>query len=400
MRVSGRLDAYHADHLETELEEVIRSGEHWIELNLSGISFISSAGLGVLIQYYQILERLGGSLRITQASKAATAVLKLAGLQQILTAGQARPQVATESPGELVPTQKVFQGLDCSIFTIQPSGNLSCRLVGDPSRLEASCFTTADVRTVGLPPGVVALGVGAFGSDAEESKYRMGEFLAAGGAAVCLPSDAVKVPDYLLATRELVPRVQALYALVAEGQFSHCIRFSAAAEPTPLASLVELTFDTLQSRTIGLVFIAETAGLIGASLRRSPLAGEATESMFEHPGVRRWLSFTPERVFDRSLALVAGVATWDPVGPLTPFIRPSGDGWSAHFHAAAFAYRALKKGLIDLSETTAALFGEKSLQGVLHLLNDNREIAGAGQSLFVRGAIWAAPVASISKEGM
>jgi hypothetical protein len=122
--------------------------------------------------------------------------------------------------------------------------------------------------------------------------------------------------------------------------------------------------------------------------------------LFSHPGVRRRLRFTPERLYDRALALVVGVATRAADTPGAAFLRPLGDGATplGHFHAAAFAYKALSKGLISLEDTVASLFEEKTLLGILHLINDNREISGAGQSLFIRGAMWVSPVARMVKE--
>jgi hypothetical protein len=38
------------------------------------------------------------------------------------------------------------------------------------------------------------------------------------------------------------------------------------------------------------------------------------------------------------------------------------------------------------------LFEERGVQGVLHLLHDDRPIAGVGQSEFRRGACWVAPI--------
>jgi hypothetical protein len=64
----------------------------------------------------------------------------------------------------------------------------------------------------------------------------------------------------------------------------------------------------------------------------------------------------------------------------------------AHFHAAAFPYRPLQKGRIALDATVRALFDTHALSGVLHLLCDPREIQGAGESEFTRGALWIAPV--------
>jgi hypothetical protein len=39
-----------------------------------------------------------------------------------------------------------------------------------------------------------------------------------------------------------------------------------------------------------------------------------------------------------------------------------------------------------------SLFEHEQLLGVLHLLHDDRGSAGAGESEFIRGACWAAPI--------
>ena len=44
------------------------------------------------------------------------------------------------------------------------------------------------------------------------------------------------------------------------------------------------------------------------------------------------------------------------------------------------------------------LFKEERLQGLLHLLGDERPIIGIGESEWVRGICWAAPVTVISGE--
>jgi hypothetical protein len=50
-----------------------------------------------------------------------------------------------------------------------------------------------------------------------------------------------------------------------------------------------------------------------------------------------------------------------------------------------------------LKATVNTLFDTTSLQGVLHLLTDDRAIEGAGESEFVRGACWIAPIGEVSK---
>jgi hypothetical protein len=122
---------------------------------------------------------------------------------------------------------------------------------------------------------------------------------------------------------------------------------------------------------------------------------------FEFPDVRQWLSFTPEPAYARSMALVAGVVAVDaPIG-LTSFLRPLGGPYDpvGHLHAAVFSYQPLRKGDIDLTETVSNLFEPAGPQTVIHLLNDRREVSGAGQSEFVRGACWVGPIGEIVGDG-
>ena len=59
----------------------------------------------------------------------------------------------------------------------------------------------------------------------------------------------------------------------------------------------------------------------------------------------------------------------------------------------------LKKRRLNLQQTIEALFDAKEPQAVLHLLSDFREISGAGESQFVSGACWIAPLAEVTVEG-
>ena len=69
VKVKGRLDNYWTEHLRGSLEEVIRGGAHGIRLNLSEISFLSSAGVGLLVKFHTQLKGIGGSFVVTSPSE-------------------------------------------------------------------------------------------------------------------------------------------------------------------------------------------------------------------------------------------------------------------------------------------------------------------------------------------
>jgi anti-anti-sigma factor len=391
--VSGRLDAYWSDHLSRALDEAVRGGTHHLRLDMAAVPFMSSVGIRVLLRFYKEAQRLGGSFAIRRPSDAVLRVLELAGLDSLLgdagvVAAPAVPRAASEIFERETATFEVFE--------LAAAAAMHCRVVGDAGPLDGCRYAAS--YPVQFPPGTLGVGLGAFGAGFDDCRDRFGEFLAVAGAAAYLPTDGTNVPDVVVAAGELVPEVQALYAIVCEGAFTRLARFEAKAGDA--VSLSELAAECLAlggSDSAAVVIVAETAGLLGAALRRSPAAGEPG-APYAFPRVREWLSFTPERAFPRSLTVVVGVATRGDDRVLGPFLRPLGAAPqpAGHFHAASFPYRALAKGSIELAATVESLFTGETLQGVLHLLGDDRP--GGIESEFVRGACWLAPLASITGE--
>ena len=84
VRITGRLDGYWAEHLSTGLADVVREGGHQIRVNLADVSFLSSAGIRVLVQCFKQLRAIDGSLAVWHPSKHVSEVLKLAGLHDLL----------------------------------------------------------------------------------------------------------------------------------------------------------------------------------------------------------------------------------------------------------------------------------------------------------------------------
>jgi len=398
VKVRGRLDNYWTEHLRSNLEELIRGGAHSLRLNLSEVPYLSSAGVGLLMQVYNQLKGIGGGLVVTNPSERAKLILDLCKLSPILLA-EAVPVAPLHRKADIRRFSSPLAAYEVVEYEIQKP--LVCRRIGDPSLLQGCRFGPEDCRTIDFPARSFGLGLGAFGHDFEDSQARFGEFLAVGGSAAYLPTDGTNVPDFMVASGELVPQVNVLYGMRCEGGFSHLMRFESTMPetPVPLAEVVTSALQVASAPAIGLVMVAESAGLVGAALRRSPAATPGVaHSPFTFPEIRGWLSFSTERLYSRSLVLLSGVAAASECAQLSGLLRPVGGGngnLQGHFHAAAFSYRPLKKGDIDLNATVTTLFETESLQGVLHLLGDDREAAGPHQSEFVRGACWLAALSEI-----
>ncbi len=214
-----------------------------------------------------------------------------------------------------------------------------------------------------------------------------------------MPTDGTSTPDYMISRGDLVPEIQALYAITFTGSPAHLLRFEArpAGSAVPLGELLDTCASIAGTAEFGVVMAGEVSGLICAALRRSPAGRDAAR--FDFPAVREWLSFTPEHEYPRSSSHVVGVASASPSEAARPFLRPVSDGLQGHFHAAVTAFRSLQQGKISIADVLAKAFRPRSVLSVVHLLRDNRPIEGAGESEFLRGAIWLFPLTSIERGG-
>ena len=82
--VSGRVDGEGANQLEEVVIATIRAGAETIYINLSQATFLCSAGLRVLLQYWRQMKGNKKLLQATRPSPEVDAVLATSGFKEVL----------------------------------------------------------------------------------------------------------------------------------------------------------------------------------------------------------------------------------------------------------------------------------------------------------------------------
>ncbi len=398
LMVAGRIDATGAERLTQAIEEEIRAGRYRLSLDLSGVHYISSAGIRTLIQTMRQLEALGGNLHMVAVSQNVRLVLEMAGLEGILKPSDASDHET--APANSRPP-KSLHPFACRVQEIDPAARMEACLLGDPGKVNPFAFAPSDAVSLDLMEGGFALGLGALGSDFEDCRGRFGELISIGGAAAYLPTDGARRPDYVLARGRYVPRALMLYGLLCRGAFSHKIIFEPDADgrPAPFSDLASAALDETDSDAAGIIMIAEAASLVGASLSISPFAAGDGFLPLEYPSVRDAVYYTTERAWPNTLVLMAGVIFRRPDDTWSRIVRPlSGGGLRGHFHAAVFSFIPVKKSGDSPGEIVNDLFDSGRMQTVMHLVHDDRPVLGVGQSEFIYGTCWAGSISSLKDE--
>ena len=84
MLVAGRIDGPGANRLEEEILATMRAGAKSIYVNLSQATFLCSAGLRVLLQYWRQMKNEQRTLLATRPSPEVDAVLVTSGFREMV----------------------------------------------------------------------------------------------------------------------------------------------------------------------------------------------------------------------------------------------------------------------------------------------------------------------------
>ena len=80
----GSLDSSWSSYFSDRIDEVVRGGALEVRVDMAGVSYLSSNGIGLLIRYHRQLRKIGGRFRIVADSEAVSHVLRLTGVWQLL----------------------------------------------------------------------------------------------------------------------------------------------------------------------------------------------------------------------------------------------------------------------------------------------------------------------------
>ena len=398
LELNGRFDANWSDHVGDAIETAIRAGKHEIDLDFQQVSYLSSAGIRVLMKYYRQLAAAKGRLRVCNANGSVMTVLNLTRIASMLCGDPATPKAAA-GPSDSAEFER--GGCTFASYSLRTGIPLQCELFGRPELFAAGQLRSAKARPVKVEASSFCLGLGAFGDDGVDATARYGEALGVAGVAVQQSTDSSSVPDFQVSQGELVPELRFLYGLQGRGDYSRLIRFEAGESERgslPLSELIAGVLGDLHAQAAAFALVAESASVIGASLVRSPAFSQGT-SPWEFPEIRNWLTFTSEQNDDRNLVLIVGVACKSPDGAAQAFLRPFGASTdlAGHFHAAVMPYRPLPKGMLNLAATVNEMFTVDSARSVRHLLADDRPFEGVGETELMRGACWCGPLQGLAR---
>ncbi len=86
VHIGGEIDHHSAVRVRTEIDEqIITQKRERVLLELSGVDFMDSSGLGLIMGRFALQKRCGGSLAVLDPSPAVMKMIKLAGMDRMIS---------------------------------------------------------------------------------------------------------------------------------------------------------------------------------------------------------------------------------------------------------------------------------------------------------------------------
>jgi anti-sigma B factor antagonist len=85
LEVAGEVDVYTAPGLRDRVSDLLDGGQHQIVIDLGGVEFLDSTGLGVLVAGLNRAREVGGSLSLVCPQERVLKLFRITGLDEVFT---------------------------------------------------------------------------------------------------------------------------------------------------------------------------------------------------------------------------------------------------------------------------------------------------------------------------
>jgi anti-anti-sigma factor len=288
--VTGRLDAFGAQQLDTWAREALQDDDKELVVDLAGSAYLSSGGIRVFNGLKREMKRRNGRLALSNVGEYPIKVLDMAGFTSVFdifssTEDAVRNIVLKrKNPSlfnEIFYKKIVEEGLNLTIepgWMTTPPG---LRVLGDLKKVLYATITESDIKTKKFSEVNYSLGLGALGADVKDALPLLGEMITLHGSMVWLPTDGNNTPDFLtpLDTGGDIP-VYTGYNITLDGPFNEYFTLDTEnPNGVSIADIYRTIFSSAKERVktyrgvVAITIWGVLDSLSSSGLKRAPVAG-------------------------------------------------------------------------------------------------------------------------------
>jgi anti-anti-sigma factor len=375
--LKGRIDGLSSPDIENELTRLASGGDRRLVIDFSSVSYISSAGLRVFLAIQKMLKKIGGELLLLALPTPVLEVFRISGFEAIFRIFRDEADLAAHAALS-ADAAGTAGGADISRRPV--SGHRGrAFLIGDQDLLQSGLYGESNVVEVSAPDIRFGAGVAALGEGYEEYKHLFGESVVIDGSFFSYPATKRSAVDYML-KEQVQPSLKYhfLYGFGFGGGPSTVLGFSERDGFISLGEMIGAAKEASGTDLFGVVLVAESAGISGMNLKRSPLADNrpATGGIFDQRNFADWLDFPLEPSHAHHIVAAAGIAV-RAGGSRSGLRKPVlAEGADFHVHGVVMEKAFLGKDPGDFESEVDRVITELRPLKVQHLLGASRFKSG------------------------
>ena len=374
--LQGRIDGLTSAGLKRAIDQSAIEGRRNLVLDFTHVSYMSSAGLRIILQSHKALNQIGGKLTLVSVPPAIMEVFTISGMAGFLGIHDDLNDLLAGKQPEVDSPEITEMTLDGITFVCRRGNAQKGNFVvfGSEDRLMNSSYGPAD--TVNNKPADMdyGLGLAALGDDYSDYKSLFGEAIVIRHHFFSYPAVSKPVVDYSYFSPESQHSLNFLYGFGLNGPFAQVLRFDAGNNPLSLDELLKTAGKIAETKTFGVVILGTSGGIHGMHLKKSPVIENrpATGNILDTAHFTHWMNFSLESEEINKTIVACGIVVknTDVKDPGLKSLLP--ENGCMHLHAAIFENGLWSNNINGFEAELTRVVREFDPQKVLHLLPDSK----------------------------
>ncbi len=395
----GRLDGYGAGQLSDAVQALLQADDRSVVFDLAGISYLSSAGIRILLAVKKQLKERNGTLALAGVQEYPRNVLDMAGVTSIFSLYSGveeavnacrRSQDSLSVISELARTPVVRDGVSYAVEPVSTKRSV-LKVTGSLDNVLNARLTEQNIHAIPFSALRYSLGLGALGGSVADALPLLGEMITLHGSMVWLPTDGNETPDFFTPVKDTGELyVYAGYNVALDGPFHEIITVDAGDEGSiALSELYRSVFDFARERRrdfAGIVAIAMWAvidGVCSSGVKKSPVAASAPKNglpIYVEENMHEWfmLDDKPKYRGDTMVSFGVGIDLATDLSTygerLSALIEPANAGAGrVQLHDHGVIFRGVPwDATLDLSRQIERIVSDAEFVDMRHLKDNTR----------------------------
>ncbi len=404
LSLQGRLDAFHGGELQKVIDQNLRNQQViYVVVDMSGVDYLSSAGLRVILALYKNLRKRDGVLTLAGLQAYCRDVIEMAGfaptLPQFASVGEALQfcdQVITEKRHLETWDELETINAECGTFRIIPGSQEpgAVLVMGDVKDVLYSRVSVDHLCSKKFSETEYSIGLGGLGNQLEDYFPIMGEMMTIGGTMVWLPTDGHDTPDFLIPQKDTGQvTLRTGFNVSISGGFNELMMFDSCEEGgTTITTLYRTLFQIARRRrpdfhgVIGLAIRAQMSSVFGSGILKSPIVDfkPANGEMVTAPSnTAEWFEFDHTPRHTDVTGLICGVGAdltadlsyydkdqFDAVFYINP-ANVGGNDLQLHNHGVVFSKLQMAPKAVNIEKEIRQVVDNGEFIDMRHLLDSS-----------------------------